>query len=238
MHKTVHIVYFLFFCKVVTAQDVQPRLAIQGVHPDFYVFTTSNTYNGVTYPSNGMYVVSDNGILMIDMPWDSTQYQPLLDSIWHKHHQRVKAIIGTHYHADRTGGFNFYKARGIPTYTSLQTDSFCLLRNEKRAQFHFQQDTVFRFGKYRAEVIYPGAGHTEDNLVVWFPDVEILYGGCLVKSTEATDLGNVADAHVLAWPITLQRLMTRIPQPVLVVPGHGSWERPGAISHTLDLLKR
>jgi metallo-beta-lactamase class B len=81
-----------------------------------------------------------------------------------------------------------------------------------------------------------GPGHTEDTIVVWLPDVEVLFGGCLVRSATAQSLGYTAEADLERWPATIEALQERYGHARLIVPGHG---RPGGaelLAHTLELL--
>lgn len=132
-----------------------------------------------------MYVVSRNGVTLFDTPWDSTQFQPLLDSIKMRHNKSVGLCIATHWHSDRTEGLEYYKQQGISTYTTALTDQFCKENNKKRAAFLMTGDTTFHIAPYSFEVYYPGEGHTADNIIVWFEKEKILYGGCLIKGAEA-----------------------------------------------------
>jgi hypothetical protein len=77
-----------------------------------------------------------------------------------------------------------------------------------------------------------------DNIVVWFPGPKILFGGCLVKSEAATDLGNTADADLASWPRAVKAVLDRYPTAALVVPGHGAVGTTAALTHTIDLLTR
>ena len=110
------------------SQSVPKRLEITHLTGDFYIYVTYNLYKGSRVPANGMYVVTDNGVILIDSPWDTTQFQPLLDSIQSRHRQPVVLCIATHFHEDRTGGLEYYKSKGIKTFTSRQTDELSLLR--------------------------------------------------------------------------------------------------------------
>ena len=94
-----------------------------------------------------------------------------------------------------------------------------------------------KFGNTKVETFYPGKGHTEDNIVVWLPQYQILAGGCLVKSAEAKDLGNVADAYVNEWSTSIENVLKRYGNINAVVPGHGEVGDKGLLLHTLDLLK-
>src|SRR5438270_2185540 len=85
------------------------KLEIIHLTGDFYVYTTYQVLGGKPYPSNSMYVVTSKGVVLIDTPWDSTEFQPLLDSIEIRHHKKAVLCISTHYHSDRTAGLAFYK---------------------------------------------------------------------------------------------------------------------------------
>lgn len=219
-------------------QTLHNQLNITHLDGDFYVFTTYRVFKGTLFPSNGMYVVTNDGVVLIDTPWDTTQFQVLLDSIKIKHNKNVVLCIATHSHEDRTGGLEYYKQNGIKTYTTLQTDQISKSRNENQAAFLILRDTVFNVGQYSFQTYYPGAGHTPDNIVIWFPKNKILYGGCLVKSTEAIDLGNLNDADPKQWPSTIKKIKKKFGKPNYVIPGHQDWSDHTSLDHTLKLLRQ
>ena len=70
------------------------------------------------------------------------------------------------------------------------------------------------------------------------PQYQILAGGCLVKSAEAKDLGNVADAYVNEWSTSIENVLKRYGNINSVVPGHGEVGDKGLLLHTLDLLNK
>lgn len=92
-------------------QAQKPKLKIAHLTGDFYIYTTYNTYEGNLVPANGMYLVTNQGVVMFDTPWDTTQFQPLLDSIKVKHDQRVVMCFATHWHSDKTAGLDYYATR-------------------------------------------------------------------------------------------------------------------------------
>ena len=138
----------LFFFTNIFAQTVDSNLKIAHLTGDFYVFTTFNLYKGNLIPANGMYLLTNNGVVMFDTPWDTTQFQPLLDSIKVKHNKNVILCIATHFHEDRTGGLEYYSQQGIKTYTTKQTDELSKSSHKKRAEFLIDKDTVFTAGQY------------------------------------------------------------------------------------------
>jgi metallo-beta-lactamase class B len=92
-------------------------------------------------------------------------------------------------------------------------------------------------GNYSFEAYYPGKGHAPDNIVVWVPQSKILYGGCFVKSTESSGLGNMSDANVQEWETSVQKVMKKYPSPAYIIPGHMSWQSKKSLTHTLKLIR-
>ena len=204
---------------------------------DFYIYTTFNNYKGKPVPANGMYLLTDKGTVLFDSPWDTTQFQPLLDSIRIRHHQEVVICIATHFHEDRTAGLEYYRQLGLKTYTTKLTDQLSSKRGMKRAEFLLEKDTVFSIGQHRFETYFPGPGHAPDNIVIWFDKERVLYGGCLVKSVNDKDLGNLGDANILAYSTTIKRVQKKFARPRYIVPGHNDWTNIKSLRHTLDMAK-
>ncbi len=227
---------FLFSISFSSGQTPKPGLIISHLTGDFYVYTTFGLYKGSPVPSNSMYLVTKDGVVLFDTPWDSTQFKPLLDSIKIRHDKKVIICISTHFHEDRTAGLEYYKSMGIRTYTTRRTDELSKKRNQKRAEFLIHKDSVFRVGEYSFQTYYGGQGHSPDNIVIWFEKEKILYGGCLVKSTEATDLGNLSDANVKNWAVTIHNIQHTFGNPEFIIPGHLDWSSKESLTHTLDLI--
>lgn len=229
-------ILFLFFSMLTFGQNPS-ALKIKHLTGDFYIYQTFQLYNSSLISANGMYLVTDDGVILFDSPWDTNQAEPLLDSIYKRHNKKVVLSIATHFHADRTGSLDIYNAKGIATYTSKMTDSLCILKDEKRARNHFKNDTVFKVGQYSFKAFYPGKGHAPDNIVIWFEKEKILYGGCFVKSTDAHDLGNLSDANVAEWKVSAEKALHAFQKPKYIIPGHGSWKSKKSLQHTLKLIK-
>jgi metallo-beta-lactamase class B len=238
MKKIVSTIIVFFFLTTIFGQVAEPALKISHLTGDFYIFTSANLYKGSPVPANGMYLVTNKGVVMFDTPFDTTRVQPLLDSIKIKHHMHVVMCIATHSHSDRTGGLEFLRQNGVKTYTTRRTDELSKIKNEKRAEFLFDNDTTFTVGQYSFETFYGGEGHTTDNIVIWFEKFKILYGGCLIKSVEADDLGNLADANVNAWESTIKNIQNKFVKPKYIIPGHFGWESEKALEHTLKLIEQ
>jgi glyoxylase-like metal-dependent hydrolase (beta-lactamase superfamily II) len=216
-------------------QEGNVKLKFTRLSNDLYVYTNYKLFSAVQFPSNSMYLVTDEGVVLFDTPWDETQFQPLLDSIEKRHSRKVVMCVATHFHDDSAAGIGYYKNKGVKTYTSKQT--FDLMKEDNRAEFTFEKDTVFNVGGKTFETYYPGKGHSPDNIVIWIKDEKILYGGCFVKSTENDDLGNLSDADVEAWDDSVLKVMKKYPKLLYVIPGHFGWSKGSkALRHTLKLV--
>jgi metallo-beta-lactamase class B len=89
IHRIVLTAVFLLHLTTIFGQKVDTKLNIEPLTGDFYIYTTYNTYKGSRLPANGMYLVTKEGVVLFDTPWDTTQFQPLLDSIQFKHNKKV-----------------------------------------------------------------------------------------------------------------------------------------------------
>jgi metallo-beta-lactamase class B len=237
MRKVAAIILFFIILSNSFGQSKNSPLQISHLMGDFYVYKTFHDYKGNLISANAMYLVTDKGVVLFDAPWDKLQFQPLLDSIKSKHNKDVVMCFATHSHDDRAGGLEFYRQKGIKTYTIKLTDQILKTKNEKRAEFIIPNDTVFKVGKYKFEVYYPGEGHASDNIVVWFEKEKILYGGCFVKSAEAKDLGYLAEANVKEWEKSIKKVQAKFKNSKHIIPGHEDWIDTESLNHTLKLVQ-
>lgn len=234
--KKYAIIVFVLFTVFVFGQH-KSALKITKLTGDFYVYETYKFYKNKPISANGMYLVTNEGVVMFDSPWDTTQALPLLDSIRKKHNKEVVMCIATHSHDDRTGSLGIYNQKGIKTFSTKQTDEICKINVEERASNLFEKDTVFKLGQYSFKTFYPGKGHTPDNIVIWFENEQILYGGCFVKSSQAKDLGNLSDANVLEWEKSINKVIQLFPKPKYIITGHQRWKSKKSLKHTLKLIE-
>jgi len=227
----------IFSLSSIFGQDGKNKLKISHLQGDFYIYTTYNIYENSQVPANGMYLVTSQGVVMFDTPWDTTQFQPLLDSIQHKHNKNVVMSFATHWHSDKTAGLEYYRKKGIKTYTTVLTDEFSRKNNQKRAEFLMTSDTVFSVGQYSFETYYPGEGHTADNIVIWFGKERILYGGCLIKGADAENLGYLGDGNLAEYESTLIRVRDKFQKPGFIIVAHSDWKDINSLKHSIMMAK-
>jgi metallo-beta-lactamase class B len=238
MKTAVLIAGFVFSLAKVFSQEAEPKLKITHLTGDFYIYTTYNAYKESQVPANGMYLVTSHGVVMFDTPWDTTQFQPLLDSIRLKHNKSVVMCFATHWHSDKTAGLEYYRNHGIKTYTTVLTDELSKKNNKRRAEFLMEKDTVFHVEQYSFEIYYPGEGHTTDNIVIWFEKEKILYGGCLIKGADDEDLGYLGDANVTEYASTLKRVRRKCRNSEFIIIAHSDWKNINSLKHSLKMARK
>ena len=198
------------------------------------------TTDARSIPSNGLIAITERGLLLVDTAWTPAQTEAILRWGDERLKQPWIGAVITHDHADRDGGLDALARRSIPV-------SALDLTVEKLRQRHIAGvSTLFsaRVGQVDVkdargfEAFYPGPGHASDNIVLQFD--ALLFGGCLIKSAEADDLGFTGDADLKAWPGAVRRVQERYGK-TTVVPGHGPVDESktgAAFENTLRLLEK
>ncbi len=183
--------------------------------------------------ASGLVVVNGTEAHMIDTPWTTQGTRELIKWIETKG-LTLKNTVVTHFHEDASGDLSLLNDLKIKTYASSLTNKL-LKSNQKETSSDEISSNTFELVEGLVSVFYPGAGHTEDNIVVWLPKEKILFGGCFIKSLHHKDLGYTGDAVINEWSNSIQNVINRYPDIKLVVPGHGEVGDISLLTHTQKL---
>lgn len=184
-----------------------------------------NTESFGKVPCNGMIVINNKEAVIFDTPTTNENSQELINFLTKKANYTIKAIIPTHYHSDCLGGLETFHANNIPSYACNQTIEFAKKNESILPQNSFKTQLELPVGNKKVYAKFFGEGHTADNIIGYYPNDEILFGGCLIKQLGAKK-GNLADANTSKWSKTVQKVKIKYPQIKTVIPGHGE---PGGI---------
>ncbi len=226
---------FLFLSVSLLAKS---NIELHQLSKNVYVHTSYKLLSGYNTPSNGLIVISTDGIILIDTPWDDEQTAELIKIVKQKFEKEVVLAIISHAHEDRIGGINTLYENKIKTIGYKLTSVKAKELGYKEPIPFYKEDTLIVVGSTLLNVYYPGPAHTVDNIVVWLPLDKILFGGCMIKSLISESLGNTSEADLIAWPNSISKLLTKFDEAKIVVPGHGKWGGKSLIYHTLALLKQ
>lgn len=172
-------------------------------------------------PCNGLIIVGDPGPTIVDTGNTREQGEVLLQLAARVAGAPAAQAIATHYHTDRTGGIDAMHAADVPVFAHPYTAGLAQAYGYPApAPVRGLEKEAVQLGP--VELFYPGAGHARDNITVWHGASGVLFGGCLLRSTTDSGIGNLADADVGAYPASIARLIERYPNRRFTVPGHGS----------------
>lgn len=219
---------------------VSEDILLRKIAPGVWIHTTCYTFPGdFRFPSNGLVIQDNDSLILIDTGWGEIITSRLLEKIERDIGYPVRQAIITHSHYDRIAGADLLESRGIKTWVHPTTQRLAMQQG-----IPVPDDTLgglHKPGSFRSmrsvEVFYPGHAHAPENIMVWLPEKQILFGGCPVREIASNSLGNTADANLVSWQEAIRLTLSRYPKAKIVVPGHGE---PGGIEllqHTLRLFE-
>ncbi len=239
----VKVLLFLYasLCLGGVVQAAEPALKAVQV-ADRVWFVQGNAALGSTanrnFISNAGFVVTDDGVVVIDALGSPELATELLAEIKRITPQPVRYVVATHYHADHIYGLQVFKAVGatILAHASgreyLYSDTAQKRLEASRvelapwvnAETHLVpadrwlegQETHLQVGSFDLVIGHVGPAHTPEDVVVYVPQLGVLFAGDLFFRGRIPFVGQ-ADSRL--WIDSLDRLMQY--QPKIVVPGHG-----------------
>jgi metallo-beta-lactamase class B len=241
MRRTIRLIVFVILFFAVTplavSQPATLHAKITKLTDKVYIHTTYKRLGTDPFPSNGLILNTDAGVVLIDTGWDIPQTEEVLQWVKSNLQKPVVRCIVTHSHEDRVGGVSVLNAAGIQTLGTSLTAEKAKASGVIGVQGVLPRDSVLNIGGCSIETYFAGRGHTEDNIVVWLSGERVLFGGCLVKSVDAEDLGYTKDAYLSDWKTTIEHLMKKFPDAAYIIPGHQAWTSKDALKHTVELLE-
>jgi glyoxylase-like metal-dependent hydrolase (beta-lactamase superfamily II) len=93
---------------------------------------------------------------------------------------------------------------------------------------------VIDLGGRAVTLVHPGPAHTDHDVFVHVPDVDVVFAGDLVEQGAPPSVG--PDSHVSDWPAALDAILAL--NPVTIVPGHGDPVDAAFVRRQRDELTR
>ena len=190
------------------------------------------------FSSNGLIYINGNEAFLFDSPVTDSLTMSLVAWLKDSMNLRIVGFVPNHWHEDCMGGLKCLQDQKIDSYANQMTVDIAKTNNLPVPAHGFNDSLQLQFGDSMIMCYYFGAAHSSDNIVVWIPSERILFAGCMIKSINSKDLGNLEDGDLAAYPKTIDRLVERFPMAKIVIPGHG---QPGGfelIEHTKELTTK
>ncbi len=187
-------------------------------------------------PANGLIVLEAQETTLIDTAWDNEQTEAVLEWVQNTLDRKITRAVFTHAHADKMGGVSSLHKHRVQTWASAMSNQLAPARALLPATYElaFNEDNISK-DLSPSVVLFPGAGHTHDNIVIYLPDQKILYGGCLIRPATSKGMGNTRDGDVNTWANSVRNVTVSFPDTETVIPTHGKPGGRDLLEHTIDL---
>jgi glyoxylase-like metal-dependent hydrolase (beta-lactamase superfamily II) len=188
--------------------------------------------------SNAAFVVTREGVVVIDALGSPTLAKELIAQIRHVTRLPIRYLIVTHYHADHIYGLQEFSKLGVTIIAHKTAQEYINSEIAKKRledsrvtlfpwidedtqlitpskEFSGASDTL-RLGGIEFQLHHVGPAHTPEDLVIWTPQLGVLFAGDLVFRGRIPFVGQ-ADSR--QWVKSLDKALAFAPR--LIVPGHG-----------------
>ncbi len=197
-------------------------------------FLQTNDFGNV--PCNGLIVRNNNETIIFDTPTNTSTSEELINWVKKTLNCKINAIIPTHFHNDCLAGLKAFEKYNIPSYANIETIKLAKENNLSFPENGFIDSLCLKVGNEIIITKFFGEGHTKDNIIGYFPSENVMFGGCLIKTLNATK-GFLGDANTVEWSNTVEKVKKAYPNVKIVVPGHGDCGNMELLDYTIKLFK-
>jgi glyoxylase-like metal-dependent hydrolase (beta-lactamase superfamily II) len=191
-------------------------------------------------------VAGGSGLVVVDTNASAPLARETLAAVRRISSAPILAAVNTHVHFDHTLGNAVFAADGAEV---VAHDQAALALDEHIAGIHreaaddldpriadlvatpvhvptrtFSSALALDLGDRVLELVHPGRGHTDGDIVVRVPDADVVLAGDLVEeSTERSAVpGFGTDCFPMDWPTSLDLVLSLTGASTRIVPGHGA----------------
>jgi glyoxylase-like metal-dependent hydrolase (beta-lactamase superfamily II) len=188
-------------------------------------------------------VAGSDGVLVVDTRGTRQQGESLRDEVRRLvPHPEVAWVVNTHQHFDHTFGNIAFDDVTIVAHenAAVGLDAAAervwrLCREDdpddplnaavvatplRHPDATFSSVRTVDLGDRYVELLHPGRGHTDGDILIRVPDIDVVFAGDLVEESGPPVFGE--DCFPLEWPATLDVALGVLTPGSRVVPGHGA----------------
>lgn len=186
---------------------------------------------------------SERGLVVVDTHGSTAAGRTVIDDLGRLGAGSVAAVVNTHWHWDHSFGNAAFREQdpAVPIHAHEDAARMLAEKGESMKGRFAESDDPHReevvatelvlpdqtfsstrsldLGDRLVELVFPGRGHTDGDLVVRVPDVDVVLGGDLVEESARPWIG--LDSWPLEWHASLDVVLSLVTPATSVVPGHG-----------------
>jgi cyclase len=163
-----------------------------------------------------VYITSEGVILVDDM--FEYDYNGIVDTVKSVTSQPIRYVFNTHHHSDHTGG----NARFLPNAEIFAHSNARKHMLEGRQpgtpRVTFTEEASVFLGGKQVRARYFGRGHTDGDVMIYFPELKVLHVGDLMTDSSPV-IDYAAGGSLVEWTTTLDEALKMDFD--TVIPGHG-----------------
>ena len=181
--------------------------------------------------------ITDDGVILIDDKFER-DYDDIMAKVKSVTNKPIKYILNTHQHGDHTGGNEKIRGGSSGVEVIAHKNARANMVTQKLpglAQVTFSDETQVFLGGKEVRAHYFGRGHTNGDVMIYFPADRVLHTGDLftVPGAPLPNANAIAPfidfaggGSAVDWPGTLDNLMKQGWDFDTVIPGHGPVSKP------------
>jgi glyoxylase-like metal-dependent hydrolase (beta-lactamase superfamily II) len=186
---------------------------------------------------------SERGLVVVDTHGSTAAGRTVVDDLRRLGAGSVAAVVNTHWHWDHSFGNAAFREQDPEVPIHAHEDAARMLADKgeyMKGRFAesddphrddvvatelvipdhtFSSTRTLDLGDRLVELVFPGRGHTDGDLVVRVPDVDVVLGGDLIEESAHPWIG--LDSWPLEWYASLDVVLSLVTPSTRVVPGHG-----------------
>jgi glyoxylase-like metal-dependent hydrolase (beta-lactamase superfamily II) len=177
--------------------------------------------------------LTDEGVIVVDDKYERN-YNDIMDNIKKLTDKPVRYVLNTHQHGDHTGGNEKMKGNGVQVIAHRNARvNMVAGKQPGLPHVSFTDQAQVYLGGKEADAYYNGRGHTNGDVVIYFPALRVLHTGDLFTTNGQGSVAPLVDYNGMGsavdWTKTLDGVLKLDFD--TVIPGHGP------ISKKADLQK-
>lgn len=221
------IVTLILFAAILASAETQK------IGDNLYAYISSNDSS-----SNSVFLVGENGILVVDTGLNAREGQKLLEEIRKVSPLPVRWIVNTHYHPDHRGGNISVGPDAMIISTGFTREHVLNASRTNDASTGYAMNEIvdaegvtLYVGGHPVRIYHPGPAHTRGDLLVYFPDQQTIATGDLFLNNSCPYMD---DGDLENWVQALDHLLTLPLEHV--APGHFALAGKDQLQHFRDYL--